>query len=67
MSNIIEGIQEECKRVREELIPRYESIGPSGMFGRAMLAMAVNEGEAAIASGDVVRMISAYKSLKESQ
>lgn len=62
--NLIEGIQSECNRVRE-IIPLYESIGPAGMFGAAMLKQAVREGEAAIASGDVIRCIAAYKSLKD--
>jgi hypothetical protein len=64
MANVIEGIQQQCKRVREVLIPAYESIGPVGTFGKMMLNQAVNEGEAAIASGDVVRMLAAYKSLE---
>lgn len=62
--NLIEGIQEQCKRVRDELLPLYEELGPVGAFGAAMLKQAVTEGEAAIASGDVVRMLAAYKELE---
>lgn len=65
MPNIIEGIQEKCKHVREVLIPQYEAIGPVGTFGKMMLTMAVGEGEAAIASGDTVRMIEAYRALDD--
>lgn len=63
--NIIEGIQQKCKQVREQLVPAYEEIGPVGMFGLAMIEQAVEEGEAAIASGDVARMVAAYEALKE--
>lgn len=61
--NLIEGIQTQCERVRE-ILPYYEEIGPAGMFGVAMLKAAIKEGEAAIASGDVVRMLAAYKDLE---
>lgn len=61
--NLIEGIQSQCQRVRE-ILPRYEELGPVGAFGAAMLKHAIKEGEASIASGDVVRMIAAYKRLE---
>lgn len=61
--NLIEGIQAECDRVRE-LLPRYEEIGPVGVFGLTMLRADIIEGEAAIASGDVVRMLKAFKALQ---
>jgi hypothetical protein len=63
--NLIEGIQEQTRRVRDELIPMYESIGPAGAFAIAMMRAALKEGEAAIASNDVVRMVRACKSLEE--
>ena len=63
MANLVEGIQQECNRVRE-IIPLYESIGPAGAFGAAMLKQAIREGEAAIASGDALRCLAAYESLK---
>lgn len=63
--NIIEGIQQQCNRVRDELLTAYESIGPVGNFGKAMLKLAIQEGEDSIASGDVVRMVAAYKSLED--
>lgn len=61
--NIIEGIQDECNRCRE-LITQYAQIGPTGTFGRMMIEQAIKEGEAAIASGDVVRCISAFNNLQ---
>ena len=64
-TNIIEGIQAECRRVREQLVPAYEEIGPVGAFGKAMILAAVQEGEAAIASGDTIRMMQALVALRE--
>jgi hypothetical protein len=61
--NLIEGIQAQCNRVRE-LVPIYEAIGAPGAFGAAMLKADIAEGEAAIASGDVIRMLAAYKALE---
>lgn len=62
--NLIEGIQQECHRVRE-LIPHYDALGPVGTFGGLVLRESIREGEAAIASGDVTRMVEALKDLKE--
>ena len=64
MANLIEEIQEQCKRCREVVLD-YRSIGPAGMFGAAMIEADIRKAEAAIASGDVVEMIGAYKVLKE--
>lgn len=61
--NIIEGIQQECERCRK-LLEQYKSIGPVGAFGHAAISADIKEGEAAIASGDAIRCISAYKSLQ---
>jgi hypothetical protein len=60
--NIIEGVQEQNNRVRE-LIKLYMSV-PNGQFAAAMMKAAIQEGEAAIASGDTARMIAAYKELE---
>lgn len=60
--NIIEGIQEETKRCRE-LIKIYGTI-QTGAFGAMMISQDIKRGEQAIASGDVVEMIVAYKALE---
>lgn len=62
--NLIEGIQAECNRLRE-MLPAYKELGPIGAFGHAVLSIAITEGEAAIASGDVVRMARSLAELKE--
>jgi len=60
--NLIEGLQEELNRCRE-LLQTYREI-PTGGFGAAVVEQSIREGEAAIASRDVVRMLRAYKDLQ---
>ena len=64
MANLVGGIIEQQKRVREEIIPRYEEIGPNGQIGLMFLRMAVDNGDKALASGDIELMIRAYKELE---
>jgi len=61
--NLIEGIQQEQKRVRE-LLTMYEEI-PQGAFGAIMLKQVIAESEKAIASGDIVLMVQCLAELKE--
>jgi hypothetical protein len=63
MANLIEAIQRELNRVRAAVL-HYEELGPVGAFGAAMLKQAIVEGESAIASGDVVRMVEALNTLQ---
>jgi hypothetical protein len=65
MPNLIEAIQERCNELREEYIPAYESIGPAGMFGVAMMKMGISRAEEAIATGDTVGMVAALQELRE--
>ena len=60
--NLIEGIQEQCNRCRE-LIKIYKTI-PTGGFGAHFIQQAITKGEKSIASGDTVRMLSAFKELE---
>lgn len=66
MSNLIEGIQEQQKRFREQLIPTYESLGLAGQFALQLtLRPLLDESEKAIASGDVVQMLSVCKQMQD--
>lgn len=62
--NLADGIVFELKRNRE-LRDEYHKI-PTGAFGVAVLTQKIDEGEAALASGDIHRIIQAYDALKES-
>ena len=64
--NLVEGIQAELKRCRE-LREMYDDIGPAGAFGKMVIDQSLDEAEAALASGDAVRMIRAYADLQQRQ
>lgn len=67
MTTLGDDLPRQMARVRDELIPAYLSIGPSGAFGLAMLRQELDRAAAAMASGDVVEMLRAYQALKECQ
>jgi hypothetical protein len=62
--NLLEGIFAQMDRCRK-LINAYEENGPIGTFGKAMIESEIKNAEHAIASGDTVAMIAAYKKLQE--
>lgn len=51
-------------RVRE-VLKLYQEIGPAGHFGALMIESALRDADAALASGDIIRILQAYKALKE--
>jgi hypothetical protein len=67
MMTLGDALPLEMARVRDELIPAYRSIGPSGAWGLLMLRASLDNAAKAMASGDIVAMMRAYKDLKESQ
>lgn len=64
---LAEALPLEMARVRDELIPAYQSIGAAGSFGLHMLRLSLDNAAKAMAKGDVVEMLRAYQELKESQ
>jgi len=60
-----DALPKEMARVRDHILPRYVEIGPAGMFGAAMIRANLDAAARALASGDVVAMIAAYRSLQE--
>jgi hypothetical protein len=64
---LADALPREMARVRDELIPAYQSIGSAGLFGLAMLRASLDDAAKAMASGDVSAMVRAYRVLKESQ
>jgi hypothetical protein len=55
----------EMARVRDEVLPEYIKIGPAGTFAATMIRMNLDKATKALAEGDVIAMLSAYKALKE--
>jgi hypothetical protein len=60
---LVEAVQQECYRCRK-VQANYVAIGPIGKIGHILIELKIVEGEASIASGDVVRMVEAYRSLQ---
>lgn len=61
--NLVEGLQYEIKRAKEELIPEYEKLGQGGLFVLAWLPYLVSEAEKALSVGDAVEMLKYYQEL----
>lgn len=59
------ALPKEMTRVRDELIPMYQSIGPAGGFAIAMMRQELDVATKALAEGDVVAMVRSYKALKD--
>lgn len=60
-----DALPREMKRVREEIIPVYQTCGNSGQLAIALMNSDLSKAEIALASGDTVKMIEAYNALKE--
>jgi len=56
----------EMARVRK-VLGYYQEIGPAGMIGAAFIEQDLREADEAVMSGDVVRMMRAYRKLQEVQ
>ena len=66
MSTLGDEFPKEQARVRE-LLAQYRAIGPSGMFGAAMIEQAMQRADQAAISGDVVAILRSYEELKGCQ
>lgn len=64
METLGDALPKEQARVRE-VLGHYKAIGPAGMLGAAMIEQSLRLADAAVASGDVVAMIAAYKDLEQ--
>ena len=60
-----DALPREMVRVRDEIIPPYQSIGPNGNLAVMMMRRDLDAAVKALAEGDVAAMIRAYTSLKE--
>lgn len=57
-------LPKEMARVRDEVMPAYLEIGPSGAFALAWMRAALDKATKALAEGDVVAQMQAYEELK---
>ncbi|MGD1953879.1 MAG: hypothetical protein ACFBZ9_01280 [Sphingomonadales bacterium] len=66
MASLADALPEKIKWAQEQVLPAYQLIGAAGEPAiQLVIRPAINEGIDALASGDVVRMIAAYKALDD--
>lgn len=63
--NLIEGLMAQMERNRE-ILTYYDAI-PQGVFGATMIRKAITTAERAIATGDTVAMVKAFKELESTK
>lgn len=64
MATLGDALPKEMARVRDELMPLYQSIGPAGGFALAMMRAELDRATKALAEGDLPTMIQSYEALK---
>lgn len=57
MNTLGDALPEEMRRVRDDVMPAYIEIGPSGALALAMMRADLDRAAKAMAAGDVVAMI----------
>jgi hypothetical protein len=65
METLGDALPKEMTRVRDVLIPQYQSIGPSGGFAISLMRNSLDRATKALTEGDLPAMIRAYEELKE--
>lgn len=65
MSSLGIELPKEMARVRDKLMPMYQSIGPSGSFALALMRAELDRATKALAEGDVITMMRSYEALKD--
>lgn len=59
-----DALPREMARVRDQVMPAYQSIGSAGAFALAMMRADLDAAANALATGDVVEMLRVHESLK---
>ena len=59
-----EALPREIARVRDEVMPAYQSIGKAGTFALSMMRIALDNAARAMAEGDLPGMMTWYEELK---
>lgn len=64
MESLAEALPKEMARIRDDVMPAYIAIGPSGAFALAMMRRDLDAAAKAMAEGDTVAMIRMLESLR---
>lgn len=65
MTTLAEALPLEMARVRDEVLPVYESLGREGGPAAYLMRADLDAATLAIAQGDVIAMIQVFESLKD--
>lgn len=60
-----DALPKEMARVRDEVLPHYVATGPAGAIGATFIRNDLDRAAKAMAEGDIVGMIAAYKALTQ--
>lgn len=60
-----DALPKEMARIRDVVMPAYQGIGEAGAFALMFMRRDLDLAAKALAEGDVVAMIGAYKALQE--
>lgn len=63
--SLADALPRKMAEIRDVYIPAYQAIGPAGAFGVAMMRASLDRAARALASGDVLEVIAAYRDLEE--
>jgi hypothetical protein len=58
-----DALPKEMARVRDQIMPTYQEIGPAGAFALVMMRADLDRATHALAVGDVIAMMQAYDAL----
>lgn len=61
---LAEALPREMARVRDQVLPIYDTVGAGGSFAIAMMKADLDAAARAMAEGDILAMIRAYKALE---
>jgi hypothetical protein len=65
MTSVGSELPKEMARVRDVVIPQYESIGPSGALAIGLMKLELDRAAVALAEGDLPAILRSYAALKE--
>ena len=64
MSSLADALLAEMTRVRDEVMPAYQEIGPAGGFALTLMRRDLDEAARALAEGDAIACLRLHQSLK---
>jgi hypothetical protein len=64
METLGDALPKEMARIRDEVMPAYQSIGPAGGFALTLMRTSLDRAAKAMAEGDLPEMIAVYKDLQ---